>query len=204
MVKKGGAFTNGGIAFKYYSTLHSNDQSCSTHWLSNDRSSRSTLGSTASPPEMSSFEERMRLLVNTQQAKETSRALRKSSKPSNLLIIKTLEDYDKALKSADNKLVVVRFYAEWCKACKAIAPSFYRLANIYENVIFIDVPVTEKNANLHQGLEVPSLPYGHIYHPTGGLVEEMKMSKKFFPQFARTLVTYVEGLCDIEEEDTDS
>ena len=51
-------------------------------------------------------------------------------------------------------------------------------------------------------LGVTSLPFGHIYHPTGGLVEELKISKKYFPKFARVLKSYVEGLCDIEEYDS--
>ena len=48
-------------------------------------------------------------------------------------------------------------------------------------------------------LGVPSLPFGHIYHPTGGLVEEAKISKKFFPNFSRAVNNYVEGACDLEE-----
>lgn len=63
----------------------------------------------------------------------------------------------------------------------------------------MDVPVTPENANLHQGLGVPSLPFGHIYHPTGGLVEELKIAKKNFPKFARVLKYYLDGKCDVEE-----
>ena len=50
-------------------------------------------------------------------------------------------------------------------------------------------------------LGVTSLPFGHIYHPTGGLVEETKMSKKHFANFARVLKSYVNGLCDVQEHD---
>ena len=84
----------------------------------NDRLKRSELGSTMAgppPPDMSSFGDRMRSLVNTQQERKASRAIRQSKKPKNLLTVTTLDDYDKALKAAGDKLVVVRFYAEWCK-----------------------------------------------------------------------------------------
>lgn len=50
-------------------------------------------------------------------------------------------------------------------------------------------------------LGVTSLPFGHIYHPTGGLVEETKMSKKHFANFARVLKSYVNGLCNVEEHE---
>lgn len=69
---------------------------------------------------------------------------------------------------------------------------------MYPDVKFVDVPVTPDNANLHQGLGVPSLPYIHIYHPTGKLVEELKISRKHFAFFVKTLKTYVEEKCDIE------
>lgn len=114
--------------------------------------------------------------------------------------VETLEEFKKVICSnKDDKLIVVRFYAPWCKACKAIAPAFYRLASLYTDALFIDVPVTPDNANLHQGLGVPSLPFAHIYHPTGGLVEELKISKKHFANFARSLKFYVQGGCSIEE-----
>jgi hypothetical protein len=65
----------------------------------------------------------------------------------------------------------------------------------------VDVPVTPENANLHQGLGVPSLPYSHIYHPTGRLVEELKISKKHFKTFSKVLKTYVDEQCDVEYDD---
>jgi hypothetical protein len=49
--------------------------------------------------------------------------------------------------------------------------------------MFVDVPVLESNSNLHQGLGVESIPFGHIYHPEEGLVEEKKLSRKTFSEF---------------------
>ena len=81
-----------------------------------------------------------------------------------------------------------------------MAPGFYRLANLYPDVSFVQVPVTNKNTNLHQGLGVPSVPFGHIYHPTAGLVEEMKISRKYFSNFEDTLAMYVKGSCDLKDD----
>jgi len=150
---------------------------------------------TSKDQEMSDFQKRMRNLVQApspirKKQKRTSRA------PDNLVKVETLAEYKDVVGDAD-RLVVVRFYAPWCKACKAIAPSFYRLAVTYPEVLFVDVPVTPENANLHQGLGVPSLPFGHIYHPFGGLVEEVKISKKHFGAFVRSLKTYTQGSCDL-------
>jgi hypothetical protein len=71
------------------------------------------------------------------------------------------------------------------------------MANKYPDVVFVDVPVTEKNSNLHQGLGVPSLPFGHIYHPNGGLVEEVRITRPFIEDFDHKLESYVTGSCDL-------
>lgn len=153
--------------------------------------------------EMSDFQRRMRNLVtdadDQKRAKRSFKQKLKKRGPPNFQVIDTLEDYKKVVGGNKDKLIVVRFYAPWCKACKAIAPSYHRLALTFPHVSFIDVPATPSNANLHQGLGVPSLPYGHIYHPSGGLVEELKMSRKYFTNFAETLQTYIDGQCEIEE-----
>lgn len=85
------------------------------------------------------------------------------------------------------------------QACKAVQPSFYRMASLYPQITFLDVPVTNENANLHQGLEVPSLPFGHIYYPDAGLVEELKISKKHFPTLVKMVRWYDVGACGLDE-----
>jgi hypothetical protein len=78
---------------------------------------------------------------------------------------------------------------------------FYHVATKYPNVVFVDVPVTNENANLHQGLGVTSLPFAHIYHPSAGLVEERRMTRKFFPEFESSLHSYIIGSCDIPDDE---
>lgn len=124
-------------------------------------------------------------------------------------------------------ITVVRFYAPWCRACQAIQQRYYRLAQQYEQrmqllppspreeettyspspldvvVRFMECPVTKDNAILHQGLGVPSLPYGHIYHSQVGLVEEMKLNKNVFTNFESILASYVNGYCTVTYNNND-
>lgn len=81
---------------------------------------------------------------------------------------------------------------------------YFRMATKFTNVIFVEVPVTEENAALHQGLGVPSLPYAHIYHPQAGLVEELKISRKHLSDFANKLQTFVSGNCELKNMETSS
>ena len=83
-----------------------------------------------------------------------------------------------------------------------MAPYFYKLAQTHQDIQFVEVPVTDKNANLHQGLGVPSLPYGHIYHPQGGLVEELKINRRHFPKFQKVVHSYAQTNCDLIDGDT--
>lgn len=121
----------------------------------------------------------------------------KNGRPRNVVVVNTLEEYKAVVADEKERMVVVRFYATWCKSCKAIGPSFYRLANRNPSISFVEVPVTQHNANLHQGLGVSSLPFGHIYHPKAGLLEELRISKKHFPKFEKILQSYVCGFCEL-------
>jgi len=142
----------------------------------------------------SGFRDRMKnILLSEKKGPKKAVAKNIDGLPSNLKLVNTLEEYKEVLDADRDKIIVVRFFAKWCKACKAIQPSYYRLSRIHSNLVFVDVPVTEKNVNLHQGLGVPSLPFGHIYHPEDGLVEELKMSKKFFAEFEEVLNSYVDA-----------
>ena len=143
------------------------------------------------------FEDRMRGLVFGKK-KEQSQAKETRNLPANVFVVDNLQEYKRVVGEETSRVVAVRFYAPWCKACAAVKPLFYHMANKFPNVVFVDVPVTDRNTNLHQGLGVPSLPYGHIYHPTGGLVEEVRMTRKFVPHFARKLQSYVMGSCELQ------
>ena len=158
-------------------------------------------GSISLPPP--SFEQRMRDMVlgkPLSQAQSSARGVAKRSLPANVQVIETLQDYKVVVGDERQKIVAVRFYATYCKACQAVAPHFYRLASHFPNVKFIDVPVTERNAALHQGLGIPTLPFAHIYHPMGGLVEEQKFTRKHVHSFEEKLSSYVVGSCPIPAE----
>lgn len=110
----------------------------------------------------------------------------------------TIQEYKASVADEKEQMVCVRFYAPWCKACKAVQQPFRKLCRENPSVKFVEVPLTKENAYLHEGLGVPSLPYGHIYHPDAGLVEERKIKKKEFAEFKQILQTYVEGECGVE------
>lgn len=128
-------------------------------------------------------------------------------KPAQEILIQTVDnihDYKTTVVDEKDKIVVVRFFANWCKSCKASEPYFKKLARKYHSEVkFVQVPLTKETAYLQEGLGVPSVPYGHIYHPTAGLVEEVKVSKPHFKTFKESLESYVRGSCDLPSDTPD-
>eukprot|EP00977_Amphora_coffeiformis_P006787 scaffold1485_cov171-Amphora_coffeaeformis.AAC.26 len=152
----------------------------------------------APPASGPNFEQRMRDLMFRPETKKDSIPTRRSiSIPSNVVTVNSLQEYKTVVGDESSRIVAVRFHATYCRACMAVAPHFYKIAKMNPDVVFVDVPVTQANAALHQGLGVPSLPYGHIYHPQSGLVEEMKLTRKDIPDFREKLKSYSEGNCDV-------
>ena len=110
----------------------------------------------------------------------------------------TLEEFLELIrgdeKHEDRTIIVIQWHAKWCKACQAILPLYNKLARKYQEhevqtrVKFVQIAVTDKNLNLHQEfVRLPSLPYAHIYHPSHGLVEELKVSKPHFRKFEQAI-----------------
>lgn len=126
--------------------------------------------------------------------------------------ITNIQQYkEEVVDSTDSSLVVVRFYAPWCKACKAIESSYHRLSlDFPSSVKFVEVPLTKENAYLHKGLGIPSLPFAHVYYnddhiqnngngktSSCRLVDELKINKRKFSDFKRIIRSYVDKECDV-------
>jgi len=112
----------------------------------------------------------------------------------------TLDDYDSIVTCETERLVVVRFHAPWCKACRAMKVAYDRLAKRTPSVKFVEVSFTQKNNEMQLSLAVEAVPFGFIYHPEMGLVEKLPMSRKDFTNFKSVLHSYLNGICDLPDD----
>lgn len=177
-------------------SIQSKRYSAHTHFYT-DPTSSNIHDQTPPPP---SFEERMRMQLKRHRSSHSPNANEKT----NQLVpdVRDLKNYKKALDKAaeDEKMLAVLWYSPWCKACRAVMPGIRTLAKRHPNVQFIQVPVLPENASLHQGLEVPSVPYLHLYAAKDPrLVEEKKMTRKRLSGFQRLLCDYEKGSCSLEQ-----
>jgi len=151
--------------------------------------------------EESKFELRMRKLLENQKELEAAVATAPVKKTSANPIqeILTMKEYNSVVMEETEKMVVVRFHAPWCRACKAMKPSFEKFAREHADTIkFVECPLSAVNTEVHQGLGIKTIPFAHVYHPSAGLVEERKMSRPHYASFEKLMKDYMKGECVIK------
>jgi thiol-disulfide isomerase/thioredoxin len=134
--------------------------------------------------------------VRSRTATTTKNKTTTPGRPAHVEEVMTLAEYKSIVSDEKDQIVVVRFYAPWCRSCKAQAPSYYKFTRDYaetENVKFVDCPMTSINSELHTTLGITSIPFAHVYHPDAGLVEERKLARKSYSNFEKVVKTYIEG-----------
>lgn len=164
-------------------------------------STHSFAGSLEERP-LSNFQKRLlqRMKKSDKSRSPTNTTSRRKNPTSPIQEVRILQEYKRAVVDESNdRMVVVWFYAKWCRACKAVSKGVFALSRQYPDIKFVQVPVMVENASLHQGLEVKTVPSVHLYHPAVGLVEERKLTRKYLPGFHKMLRDYQNGSCSLEQ-----
>ena len=71
--------------------------------------------------------------------------------------LKTRMEFNRALKDAGERLMVVNFYASWCTPCVRIVPFVRELAENYPNAVFHKVNVDE-NTDTAEFYKIMAMP----------------------------------------------
>jgi thioredoxin 1 len=79
------------------------------------------------------------------------------------------EEFDAALASAADSVVVVDYSTTWCGPCKFILPKFEELSDKYENVVFLKCigDTSTEASKLMKREGVRSVPAFHIWKAGG-------------------------------------
>mmetsp|Transcript_14098 Transcript_14098/g.30714 ORF Transcript_14098/g.30714 Transcript_14098/m.30714 type:complete len:263 (+) Transcript_14098:321-1109(+) len=121
-------------------------------------------------------------------------------RPAFLREVSTVPEFEQVVLGETERITVVRFYQPSCRSCKAATPLFDAIAKKHPNLNWVEVPVTRKNADLHEPLGLTTVPFGHIYVPQVGLVEELKLGRPKMAEFEEILDAYVQGQTELPQE----
>ncbi|CAM9247529.1 unnamed protein product [Hapterophycus canaliculatus] len=72
-------------------------------------------------------------------------------------LIKSRAEYEALLRENSDNLVVIKFFAPWCRSCKALDVKYRRMAVAYEDVKFVEVDV-HQSPELKKALGVRAVP----------------------------------------------
>jgi thioredoxin 1 len=93
----------------------------------------------------------------------------------------------------DGSLVCIKYYANWCTSCKAIAPKYSALAKEYgDRVEFLEVEFSA-NKELFKELEVKRTPCVQFYRGESGRLSTVVCGPSKFAQVRQNLDKYLEG-----------
>ena len=109
-----------------------------------------------------------------------------SRRASSIEPIVDLCDFERALASAGDRLVVIKFYSRKCRACLAIEPQFARLAKAGLAADFYEVDHAASRP-LDELAGIRKLPAAHIYRD-GELVCTHGLGRKHFEAFREGLL----------------
>eukprot|EP00181_Compsopogon_caeruleus_P001158 CAMPEP_0184688370 /NCGR_PEP_ID=MMETSP0312-20130426/29646_1 /TAXON_ID=31354 /ORGANISM="Compsopogon coeruleus, Strain SAG 36.94" /LENGTH=162 /DNA_ID=CAMNT_0027145459 /DNA_START=56 /DNA_END=545 /DNA_ORIENTATION=+ len=85
--------------------------------------------------------------------------------------LNSTEDFLEMLEEGRNTLVVIKFFASSCRACKAVAPKFVKAAQEFPEFLFCEIDYAELK-ELCWRLGVLHLPHVQFYSGERGRVED--------------------------------
>lgn len=103
------------------------------------------------------------------------------------------------LAANPDKLMVIKFYAPWCRACKSVEPKFVQIS---KDPKYADVPIVfgqlsvQHNKAFVKSLGIMALPSMQIYAGAEGLVENFPCGPSKIPILKRKLAETVNAKVD--------
>ena len=88
-------------------------------------------------------------------------------------VLETKEEFDKLLKDAGDKLVVLDFTATWCGPCQRIAPVYEKMADELEEVAVLAKVDVDANSETAEACSISCMPTFQLFQ-NGSLVDKLE------------------------------
>lgn len=108
--------------------------------------------------------------------------------------VRGLEEFLDLVAELDDRILVIEFYAAWCKSCHKFGAKFRHLANTYADKVDENGDVLERgkvrfamveygaNVRLCKSFGIKKLPYVQMYKAPIGKLSEFVCGPKFFDE----------------------
>ena len=101
-----------------------------------------------------------------------------------------MDEYQHYFNQNDKFPTVIKLSAPWCGPCKAIAPFFHELANLYEDkTIFLDIDIDELE-EINEKFDFKSIPTFYIFYQGEKQFETSGGSKMVIEEIHNKLQTF--------------
>ncbi|CAB1117902.1 unnamed protein product [Ectocarpus sp. CCAP 1310/34] len=101
-------------------------------------------------------------------------------------LIKSKAEYDEILRHNINSLVVIKFFAPWCRSCKALDVKYRRMAVENDDVKFVEIDV-HQSPDLKKVLGVRAVPTVKLHAGPLGQVASFTCGPRKAPELARKI-----------------
>lgn len=123
--------------------------------------------------------------------------------PKGVYQIRSEAQYNNFIEAHPDKLVVIKFYATYCQACRILEPKFIAVKrdSQLENmpIVWAEFPAQRNNRDLFQKqLRVLTLPTIHFYDGSRGLVENFSCGPAKIPLLKQKLARFLNSRVDPE------
>lgn len=116
--------------------------------------------------------------------------------------ITSFDDYMNMLSASAERVAVLKFFAPWCRSCRAIAPKVARLAHEFPEIHFYEIDY-EANKELCWRLGVKNLPTFHFYSGAAGRVEDFNAGPARAHIIREKVMEYALGSCAMPTAEAD-
>jgi len=113
--------------------------------------------------------------------------------------IQTPEQHAAWIAANPDKLMVIKFYAPWCRACKSVEPKYLQIS---KDKKYTDIPIifgqlsVQHNKQFVKSLGIMALPSMQIYAGSEGLVENFPCGPSKIPMLKRKLTETINAKVD--------
>ncbi|XP_028790076.1 thioredoxin-like 1-1, chloroplastic [Neltuma alba] len=114
----------------------------------------------------------------------------------NMKEVTSAQDLVDSLLNAGDKLVIVDFFSPGCGGCKALHPKICQFAEMYPNVLFLQVNNEEHRA-MSYSLGVHVLPFFRFYRGSQGRLCSFSCTNATIKKFKDALAKHIPDRCSL-------